>query len=320
MDCFYIFQIRHICLEFLQCNAMYIFVLKVFPVLTSLELCAFSGGISIIPCMIRALCGRKEFSFKITVFYIIYSAIYCLGFAGIAFVIEYKILTLFGRSFSILTSISMLLFGLRWLSLNEKEQEKGISNISHVISCLTRIVLAVSLTFQFYPDVGSITHFINVIKRNCGLNLTEEHKANQSHLHMLQNVSFVSKDVTEIEACIPYDLYIPFLLYIVTSFLSYHFAIVACRLRMQQTSFALPLAIALPCYVLFLFLVESDLISNENLAFVTNSHSSKATINLLFGSFVLLWVCQLWSCRHIWKRQKEHLPETSRYGLQSYYF
>lgn len=299
---------------------MYIFVLTVFPVLTPLEFCAFSAGISIIPCMIRALCGRKDFTLKITVFYIIYSAIYCLGFSGIAFVIEYKILTLFGRSFSILISISMLLFGLRWLSLNEKELKKGISNISHVISCLTRILIAVSLTLQFYPDVGSLTDFINEIKRNCGLNLTDEYKTNQSHLHMLQNLSFVSKDVKEIEACIPYGLYIPFLVCIVTSFLSYHFAIVACRLRMQQTSFALPLAVALPCYVLFLFLVESDLIRNENLAFVTNSHSSKATINLLFGSFVLLWMCQLWSCRHIWKRQIEHLPKTSRYGLLSYDF
>ncbi|KAJ8319739.1 hypothetical protein KUTeg_002710 [Tegillarca granosa] len=169
----------------------------------------------------------------------------------------------------------MFLFGLKWLPLTEEQQKKGISNIFLVIACVSGILTAVLLTLHFYPKIGSIAFLVNEIKRNCGYHSNEGPMINQSHLQLVYNSSPTSQGINGFTTCIQYKLYIPFFVCIVTSYLCYHFAITACRLRMQQTSFALPLLIALPCYVSFLFFVEFDIISVPNFEFVFKRHEKE---------------------------------------------
>ncbi|KAJ8310149.1 hypothetical protein KUTeg_012014 [Tegillarca granosa] len=306
--------ITHICLEFLQCNAMYIFAFTVFPVLTPLEFCGFSAGFPVISCVAKLIKTKCDFSVKKTILYIIYAIIYVFGISITLFVIGYKTYILYGKSQLILTSICMLLFGLRWIPLQEKQQEKGISNFSNAISSLVRITTAVTLTIHFYPDAVSISNVVNDIIRYCGLQSTKEKISNQSYLQSFYNSSNSSDSIQEMANYIPYEFYVPFLMFIFTSFFSYHFATVACRLRMQQTSFAFPIAIAFPFYVGYLFLMEMGIITtNHNFVLVYRGQATETTAILLFCSFLFLWTCQLWSCRHVWNEQTEHLPATDRY-------
>ncbi|KAJ8310154.1 LOW QUALITY PROTEIN: hypothetical protein KUTeg_012019 [Tegillarca granosa] len=275
-----------------------------------LEICAFSASSFFIPCVIRTLCERKDFRFKNNLCYIIYVAIYCLGFSGVALVIQYNSFTLNGRFYLILTSISMLLFGLKYLPLTDEQQKKGISNICLVIACASRILTAVLLTLYFYPNIGSIAFLVNEIKRNCGHHSNEGPMINQSHLQLVHNSSPTSQGINGFTTCIQYKLYIPFFVCIVTSYLCYHFAITACRLRMQQTSFALPISIALPCYVSFLIFVELDIITVPNFELVFKRHQKEIHVYLLLGSFAKQESSRIEPCKHT-EESKSLLNNTS---------
>ncbi|KAJ8310156.1 hypothetical protein KUTeg_012021 [Tegillarca granosa] len=177
----------------------------IFSRINSLEFDAFSAGFPVISCVAKLIKTKCDYSVKKTILYIIYAIIYGFGISGTLFVIGYKTYILYGKSQLILTSICMSLIGLRWIPLQEKQQEKGISNFSNTISSLVRITTAVTLTIHFYTDAVSITYVVNDIIRYCGLQSTKE-RYQTNHIY---NSS--SDCIQEMANYIPYEFYVPFL-------------------------------------------------------------------------------------------------------------
>lgn len=125
------------------------------------------------------------------------------------------------------------------------------------------------------------------------------------------NASCVVVDTTEWRQITTVSFFVHFFIAIIC----YHCAVVACKLRMQVLSFAIPLAIATPAYVLTVLI--ADLVGWDWIKSVlTSGHPIEADDRMPITLFFFIgWIAQLIVCHHVWSSSTERLSFVERYVM-----
>nr|XP_034330196.1 chitin synthase chs-2 isoform X2 [Crassostrea gigas] len=219
---------------------------------------------------------------------------------------------------------SVIFLSTRWIETYsfvcrkfiEYKKDRRISDkgyvTSHMCSSFLRIMLLIVLFPTLYcPEIRGINEtynaFISMSSTNASglisLNCTEISKpiSNDTNMNVsstdLQNITVICKDEG-----ISYRLVInAYVVHIIAAFLTTHFGVLACRLRMQVVGFALPLTLASPLYLVLLIMFdEIEVDFARNLLNLNAENKWK----LVFG-FMIGWVGQIWVCRHAWFKNRQ---------------
>ncbi|XP_052706396.1 chitin synthase-like isoform X2 [Crassostrea angulata] len=220
--------------------------------------------------------------------------------------------------------VSVISLSTRWIETYsflcrrciEDKKDKRVSDkgyvTSHMCSSFLRIILLIVLFPTLYcPEIRGINEtynaFISMSSTNASglisLNCTEISKpiSNDTHMNLsstdLQNITVIRKDEG-----ISYRLVInSYVVHIIAAFLTTHFSVLACRLRMQVFGFALPLSLATPLYLILLIVLEET-----DVDFASNCLHLNAEYKwLLITGFMIGWVGQIWVCRHVWFKNRQ---------------
>lgn len=215
-----------------------------------------------------------------------------------------------------LTAVSML--STRWIKIyfnqdsyqrmKNKEistdEYKGYVILNMCSSCLRLMLLIIlfptvfcygvrglNQTYEKYVHLSTITGLVP-------LNCTEISK--------LTNITSTIDNSTVVcnEEGISYRLVLgQFLAHNAGAFVTTHFGVLACRLRMQLYGFAVPLVIATPLYVIIVIMINEIPINFANDLFVLSSDQKWRLIVL----FIIGWAGQFTFCEHVFKNYKERI-------------
>lgn len=207
--------------------------------------------------------------------------------------------------------LSVVLMSARWIetysflcrrfiedSKDKRVIDKGYVT-THMCSSFLRIILLIALFPTLYcPDIRGINETYDAF-----MNLTNT--TGSLPLNCIE-INITNKNINTTVFCLEeglsYWLVIgPFLAHTIAAFLTTHFGVLACRLRMQRIGFALPLTIATPLYVLLVVVFNETGVTFANGLLQLKSEDKW----LLFAFFIIGWAGQFWICRHAWFKSRQ---------------
>ncbi|XP_052704306.1 chitin synthase chs-2-like isoform X2 [Crassostrea angulata] len=295
---------------------------KVMPYLDPLQTCLVTLSVPVIPSVVNLVsyCHRKACQLRNSLkkFFNILSSIFILT----AFIVV--IITIAQSDNVKITKrqlengellawviLSVVLMSARWIetysflcrrfiedSKDKRVIDKGYVT-THMCSSFLRIILLIALFPTLYcPDIRGINETYDAF-----MNLTNT--TGSLPLNCIE-INITNKNINTTVFCleegISYWLVIgPFLAHTIAAFLTTHFGVLACRLRMQRLGFALPLTIATPLYVLLVVVFNETDVTFANGLLQLKSEDKW----LLFAFFIIGWAGQFWICRHAWFKSRQ---------------
>ena len=111
----------------------------------------------------------------------------------------------------------------------------------------------------------------------------------------------------------------------ISSFLCYYLSLIACKLCMQRTSFALPLAAVFPISLTLVlsfcqYLPKDSFLKKDFLLWTCAKNYASPSLGWITFCGVLWWISHLWVNRHIWSNVTERSAQTRRSGSLSCFF
>ncbi|XP_048744160.2 chitin synthase-like isoform X3 [Ostrea edulis] len=321
------------CLRFIMVNireGLHLFGLgcmlfKVMPHLDPLQTCVVTLGVPLLPSLVNfiAYFRRKACQFRKGIKKFL--NIVCLTFLLAALIIvPYTIV----QSNTPKTGkrmpgdgeliawilISVFTLSARWIETYsflcrrfiEDKKDKRIKDKGYVISQMAssffRIILLIALfPTLFCPNIRGIKDtYDKFLSQTNGMCLQSLNNST------ILNSSTTNSTVVCSDDEVSYWLVIgPYLAHTIGAYLTTHFGVLACRLRMQIMGFAIPLTLATPLYVIILIVFHETGVSFASDLLVLKTDE----MWLLFVVFFVGWVGQSWLCRHVWFRHREDRME-----------
>lgn len=291
-----------------------------------MEVCAYLSGIPLFPSLLHSISYRKK-TFKcidrrkcFKQFLNIVS--FLLQLAAVCAV---PVLKLQNKQISVFDTFLMIVcavfISVRWFETYFKySRESAFSRFfnyenrvkthaaSTLVSSLLRLALAIALFPTFLaPGVNDP----NKVFTSTAGNTTVIQIMPISTVNSLRNASYNNTKTGEIKFTQDW-LLAPFLIHFFTSLGLFYGAVISTRLCMDKVCFCIALGIGTPVYVFCI--VISRVIWNDHWirTYLISKESKDSDIYISLVIFVLVWLSQLWTCRHIWYSVTDRMAFTSK--------
>lgn len=106
----------------------------------------------------------------------------------------------------------------------------------------------------------------------------------------------------------------PFLVHFFTTIVVFYTAVVVVRLCMDKACFCVALSLGTPVYVTCI--IVARLFNNNNwisATWMSKEDSTDAGVYTMLIVFIIAWLSQLWTCRHIWFSSHDRMTVINRY-------
>jgi chitin synthase len=233
--------------------------------------------------------------------------------------------------------------------LTRKDQDLDIhfhnKNIEFLLYVTASTLLISVSSWQNFAQVTFSTNRLNRFIQN-QLNALRKHSAkiylvaNPMKICLIFVFSFLLldrqvKDDYELKMFkgIDFSHYIPMIIHVVSSVLSFYTARTACKVLMQRLVFSVPLSLATPACILVLMFMKGGDDSKYHFfnyeyhslhrAFYLETFDKKFASQTILIGLCLYWLSQLWINSHIWFPKLEKLAKNERIfciqGYESFY-
>lgn len=187
---------------------------------------------------------------------------------------------------------------------NSTDKYKGYVILNMCSSCLRLILLIILFPTVFCYGVRGLN---KTIEKYVHLStITGLMPLNCTEISKLTNITSTIDNSTVVcnEEGISYWLVFgQFLAHIAGAFVTTHFGVLACRLKMQRYGFAVPLVIATPLYVIIVIIINETPINFAKDLFMLRSDQKW----ILIVIFVIGWAGQFTFCKHVFKNYKDRI-------------
>ncbi|CAG2196444.1 CHS1 [Mytilus edulis] len=310
------------------------------PLLNAVEVCAYLSGIPLVPSFLHSISYRKKCFLggrhigkqMLNILSIILQA------AALFAVPIYKVTNdQISSTDTFLMIFCAFCFSVRWFETYFKysresklfkklfayEEREKTHAASSLVTSLFRLVLAVALFPTFFsPGVTTPVEAFSS-RQLSALNSTAVPTPcldlSKNTTVQLQNTSIISCNHPSSKAFVDDWLLNPFLIHFFMSIGLFYGAIISTRLCMDKVCFCIALTFGTPVYVTGVFIAH--IINEPN--WISNTLMSKEVtdtgVYTMLVVFVIAWLSQLWTCRHIWYSSHDRMVFVSRLFVLPHY-
>ncbi|VDI72691.1 chitin synthase [Mytilus galloprovincialis] len=315
-------------------------VFKVMPLLNTIEVCAYLSGIPLVPSFLHSISYRKKCLLggrhigkqMLNILSIILQAAALFG------VPIYKVTNdQISSTDTFLMIFCAFCFSVRWFETYFKysresklfkklfayEEREKTHAASSLVTSLFRLVLAVALFPTFFsPGVKNPVETFSsrpFSVLNSTVVPTPCLDISKNTTIQLLNKTILPCNLPSSKAFVDDWLLNPFLIHFFTSIGLFYGAIISTRLCMDKVCFCIALTFGTPVYVTGVFVAH--IINEPN--WISNTLMSKDVtdtgVYTLLVVFVIAWLSQLWTCRHIWYSSYDRMVFVSRLFVLPHY-
>lgn len=287
------------------CIAVVVFI--VMPMLNSVEVCAYTAGMPLVPAVLHSISYRRKCTKRCCkqLLNILAILLQAIGIVGVPL---YK---LFKSQISELDAFWMIFASLfvsvRWFETYASESrifkrffdssdQSETHSVSTLVSSFLRIVLVVILFPTFFakniekPEIAFLPKpdsYIDCLLPNGtlvnGVNCTRY--ADESSMNS-------------------------FLIHFFTCTAFYYSAILATKLCMERVCFSIALVISTPVYVIAILISG---VSHNWISDTLIPSANFSDVYIMGGIFLVAWMGQLWISRHIWYSSHDRIMFENKY-------
>lgn len=298
-------------------------VFRILPLLDAVEVCAYLSGIPLVPSLLHSISYRKKCMRNIGKQIInIFSFLVQLGAVLIVPILKFQNKKISAGEIFLMIFCAIC-FSVRWYETYFKYKRNSffdkIFNYdnrvkTHAASTLASSFLRLVLAMVLFPTfLAPGVHEPSIVFTSVVGHTTNVSAMNAS-ISSVVSINGTSDNTTI--GGIKYIeewLVAPFLTHFFTSMCLFYGAVIATRLCMDKLCFCFALSIATPAYVIGVVVsrsVADDQWINTYLKMKDNSGGRDTYIAI--ATFFLVWLSQLWTCRHIWLSLPDRMAFTSK--------
>ncbi|XP_071168512.1 chitin synthase chs-2-like [Mytilus edulis] len=315
-------------------------VFKLMPLLNAVEVCAYLSGIPLVPSFLHSISYRKKCFLggrhigkqMLNILSIILQA------AALFAVPIYKVTNdQISSTDTFLMIFCAFCFSVRWFETYFKysresklfkklfayEEREKTHAASSLVTSLFRLVLAVALFPTFFSP--GVTNPVETFSSrpfsvlNSTVVPTPCLDISKNTTIQLLNTTILPCNLPSSKAFVDDWLLNPFLIHFFMSIGLFYGAIISTRLCMDKVCFCIALTFGTPVYVTGVFIAH--IINEPN--WISNTLMSKEVtdtgVYTMLVVFVIAWLSQLWTCRHIWYSSHDRMVFVSRLFVLPHY-